>query len=220
MRWVNRLTTALEENRFILYAQLMAAIASQESHQEHYEVLLRLQDEEGNIVSPMAFIPAAERYNLMSKIDRWVISTLFCNWSLIQNDGEITSKKQQRIYAINLSGESINDDQFIDFIHEQFALYAIPSELICFEITETVAIANLTKASQFIHQLQQFGCRFALDDFGSGMSSFAYLKNLPVNYLKIDGGFIKNIVNDPVDHAMVEAITHIGHVMEIQTIAE
>jgi diguanylate cyclase (GGDEF)-like protein/PAS domain S-box-containing protein len=214
IRWVTRIRKALEEDRFCLYSQLITAISPNEFQEEHYEILLRLQDETGEIIAPMAFIPAAERYNLMHEVDRWVINMLFRHWSSLQN------QNKQRVYAINLSGASINDDRFIDFIHEQFALYPVSPSLICFEITETVAIANLTKASKFIRQLQNLGCRFALDDFGSGMSSFAYLKNLPVNYLKIDGEFIKDIIDDPVDDAMVEAITHIGHVMGLKTIAE
>ena len=221
MRWVNRLTKALEEDRFVLQGELMAAIDSLESNQIHYEVLIRLQDEDGKLVSPMAFIPAAERYNLMEKIDRWVIKKVFSNWAILQHKQQSPQNlKISVVYAINLSGASINDPQFTEFLHQQFDKYAVSPELICFEITETVAIANLTKASQFIAQFQQLGCRFALDDFGSGMSSFGYLKNLPVNYLKIDGEFIRNMVNDPVDYAMVEAINHIGHVMGIKTIAE
>lgn len=227
MQWVSRIAHALEsdsqdqrvparvaaQDRFCLYAQPIAAITPIAQNGDHYEVLLRLRDEQGNIVPPMTFIPAAERYNLMHLIDRWVIRTLFQNWS-----AWVTSKHS--IYAINLSGSSINDDQFIDFLHEQFSLHPIPPQRICFEITETVAIANLAKASQFIQELQRLGCRFALDDFGAGMSSFAYLKSLPVDYLKIDGGFIRNIVENAVDDAIVAAITHIGTVMGIRTIAE
>jgi diguanylate cyclase (GGDEF)-like protein/PAS domain S-box-containing protein len=213
MQWVSRITQALENDWFCLYAQPIVAISAAAESSDHYEVLLRLRDREGNLVPPMAFIPAAERYNLMNLIDRWVIHTLF-------KDLEKVVSGDRSIYAINLSGSSINDDQFIDFLYEQFALLPILPQRICFEITETVAIANLPKARQFIQELQKLGCRFALDDFGAGMSSFAYLKSLPVDYLKIDGGFIRNIVTNSVDEAIVLAITHIGNVMGIRTIAE
>ncbi len=213
MQWTSRISQALESDWFCLYAQRITAIAPTDQNGDHHEVLLRLRDEQGNLVLPMAFIPAAERYNLMHLIDKWVIRTLFRNWpTLVSNE--------QSIYAINLSGSSINDDQFINFLYEQFSLYPISPQRICFEITETVAIANLIKAKQFIESLQQMGCRFALDDFGVGMSSFAYLKSLPVDYLKIDGSFIRNIVENPVDDAIVTAITRISSVMGIQTIAE
>ncbi|MDZ8189492.1 MAG: EAL domain-containing protein [Nostoc sp. ChiSLP02] len=219
MQWVRRITQALEDNRFRLYYQSIVPVSPTYSLTEHYEVLLRLIDETGNVVSPMAFIPAAERYNLMQTIDRWVIQTFFTNLAQYGNWRSLQNSRGS-LYTINLSGASINDDRFIDFICEQFNLYQIPPTAICFEITETVAIKNLGKAAGFIRSLKEFGCCFALDDFGSGMSSFGYLKNLPVDYLKIDGSFVKHIVEEPVSLAMVDAINKIGQVMGLQTIAE
>lgn len=213
MQWVLRIPKVLEENRFRLYSQPIVPIIQTEGKTEHCEVLIRLEDENGNIIMPMAFIPAAERYNLMHLIDRWVISTLFAQLGQHHQD-------YSRIYAINLSSDSINDNQFINFVKEQFALHCVPPSIICFEITETLAITNLAKAAQFMRELKVLGCQFALDDFGSGMSSFAYLKNLPVDYLKIDGVFIKDIVKDVIAAEMVAAIARIASVMEIQTIGE
>ncbi|NET30729.1 MAG: EAL domain-containing protein [Cyanothece sp. SIO1E1] len=223
-QWFSRLVQAIEENRFCLYCQAIVPIRPARKLQKDYEILLRLVDETGQLVTPMAFIPPAERYNLMTKIDRWVIRT-FCNYlsSLLKHrsNASITgTNRDPTTYALNLSGASINDEELIGFIKTQFELHQIPPQMICFEITETVAIANLNKAAKLIHELRAWGCRFALDDFGSGMSSLAYLKSLPVNYLKIDGNFIRNIANDPIDYAMVKAINNIGHVMGLQTIAE
>ncbi|MCC3418373.1 MAG: EAL domain-containing protein [Microcoleus sp. PH2017_07_MST_O_A] len=243
-QWVVEINQALEDNRFRLYSQPIVHLRELPTTGTHCEILLRLQLQTGQLVSPMAFIPAAERYNLMHAIDRWVIRTLFSNLSqiftanlLVQNHGaddnivtlpaccplsnsQASFDKYSSLYAINLSGDSINEEKFIDFIQEQFSLYQIPPEIICFEITETVAIANLSKAACLIWKLKELGCQFALDDFGSGMSSFAYLKNLPVDYIKIDGNFIKNLAENPIDIVMVEAITKIAHAMGIKTIAE
>ena len=219
MKWVSKIPTALEENRFCLYYQKIVPLDSTAMRKEHYEVLLRLVDEDGNIVMPMAFIPSAERYNLMHLIDRWVISTLFDYLSDL-NKYSFPSENNNKIYAVNLSGASLNNDSFVTFIKEQFVKHQIEPSQICFEITETLAIANLVVASALIKEIKVLGCSFALDDFGSGMSSFAYLKNLSVDYLKVDGAFIKNIAEDEVAAEMVKAIARIASVMEIETIAE
>lgn len=214
MQWVSRITRALDNNQYCLYYQPILPIKNNQGMVPHYEVLMRLIDENGKLIPPMAFIPAAERYDLMSAIDRWVVQAAFSNIS------EHGSPPNAPICSINLSGQSLGDDVILEFISEQLQRPNIDPHSICFEITETAAIANLSRAMSFIRRIKDQGCRFALDDFGSGLSSFGYLKNLEVDYIKIDGAFIRNMVNDPIDYAMVEAISHIGHVMGIQIIAE
>ncbi|MEO1131142.1 MAG: EAL domain-containing protein [Cyanobacteria bacterium J06639_1] len=224
-QWIARIHRAVAENRLCLYVQPIVPVASSisETHSEppllHYEVLLRFVDEDGSIVLPMAFIPAAERYNLMPELDRWVFRTLTSEFRAFC-DGAPSDSRDRALYSVNLSGASLNDDRFLDFVRTQLQTHAIEPEFICFEVAETAAIANLSKASRFIRELKALGCAFALDDFGSGMSSFSYLKQLPVDYLKIDGNVIREIAADPLAAAVVESVHQIGHIMGIQTVAE
>lgn len=214
MQWVEKIQQGLEHNRFCLHGQLIVPL---NGHREglHFETLLRYRDDKGHIIPPGAFLPAAERYNLASALDRWTISHLF-EW--IARTPDFLNKLS--LCSINLSGLSLSDENMLMFISKQFSQWAIPTHKICFEITETAAIANLTYAAKFISQLREQGCLFSLDDFGSGLSSFAYLKNLPVDFIKIDGLFVKDILDDKVDLAMVKSINEVGHVMNKKTIAE
>ena len=217
MAWVQRLHMALEENRFCLYSQEIAALNHTEGGSGHIEILLRLHDESGRIILPESFIPAAERYGLITSLDRWVVENVF---AIIARCLHERPGRPMAMCAINLSGITIGDDDFLGFLRDKFASYRIPPEMICFEITETIAIANLASAIRFINELKALGCHFSLDDFCAGMSSFAYLKHLPVDFLKIDGSFVKDMLDDPINRAMVEVINHIGHVMGKRTIAE
>ncbi len=215
MRWVGRIENAMDQQRFSLLAQPIMSLRSSAIGDEHIEVLLRMKDEQGKQIMPGAFIPAAERYNIMGSLDRWVISQAF-RW-LSENPQRLD---ELGLCAINLSGQSLGEGSLHEHILEQLRKYNLPAEKISFEITETAVVSRLDQAARFISLLKRRGFRFALDDFGTGMSSFTYLKRLPVDYLKIDGSFVSNMVNDPVDRAMVESINEIGHMMGLQTIAE
>ena len=210
-QWVNRINDALSENRFTLYCQDIMPLHDDRELKAHREVLIRMIDEDDKIIPPMAFIPPAERYNLMPQLDDWVIKNV-----LIQLEKDTTSS----IYAVNLSGQSLADNKFTQRTIETLKNKQIQHQRLCFEITETSAIANLQNATEFLSQLQELGCYTALDDFGSGLSSFGYLRSLPINYLKIDGMFVKQIVEDKTSRVMVEAINSIGHTMNLKTIAE
>jgi diguanylate cyclase (GGDEF)-like protein/PAS domain S-box-containing protein len=226
-QWISRLYKALDEDQFCLYFQPIIPVditpqMGRNKFQASFEILLRLQDDSGEVIAPGHFIPVAERYGLMHLLDRWVIRHLF---QYLKFHNVEAMKPEQNgsdgfLYMVNLSGASLNDDQFLDFVKTQFEIYSIAPSTICFEITETIAIANMSKAIHFIEQLKTLGCSFALDDFGSGMSSLGYLKNLPIDYLKIDGVFIKDIAQNQVDCEIVEAIHRMAHAMGIQTIAE
>ena len=215
MRWVNRIESAIQKERFSLLQQPIMSLATHAIGDEHVEMLLRMEDGQGGVITPGAFIPAAERYNLMGSLDRWVIRNTF-DW-LSRNPGRM---EELGACSINLSGQSLGDGSLHEYILEQLRAFGLPAEKISFEITETAVVNRLDQATRFISLLKRRGFRFALDDFGTGVSSFAYLKSLPVDYLKIDGSFVKNMLNDPVDRAMVESINRIGHLMGLQTIAE
>ena len=215
MQWFSRIQKALEKNEFLLYAQTIEPLDKSDT-KTHLEVLIRMRDEQGELIPPGAFIPAAERFGLMSSIDRWVVENVF---KMISASKEYIAKNNFN-FAINLSGQTLSDNETLSFITKQLEKHQITKGSISFEITETAAISNLSSANTFIKSLKAVGCKFALDDFGSGLSSFAYLKNLPVDFLKIDGAFVKDMVNDPIDCAMVNSINQIGHVMNLKTIAE
>jgi len=213
MHWVSRIKEALEDNRLVLYRQEIVALDSKDTT-PHYELLVRMRASDGAIIAPGLFIPAAERYNLMNAIDRWVIDNAFQNLQSLQQRGD------NGVYSINLSGNSLNDEEISGYIAQKIDEYGIRTGQLCFEVTETAAVFNLIKASRIIKALKKLGCRFSLDDFGSGLSSFGYLKNLPVDFLKIDGSFVKDINTDPMNRAIVEAIHQVGHALSIRTIAE
>lgn len=217
MEWVSKINEALEQNRFRLWYQPIEPMYPGSSHVAKLELLIRMEDQDGKIISPGAFIPAAERYGLISLIDRWVIKQVMESWLILKNKNHELIK---RIFSINISGPSLLDESFIDYILSTCTTYNVDPRYFCLEITETAAIQNLSYASRFIENLKKHGFSFSLDDFGSGFSSFNYLKNLPVDYLKIDGSIVQNIDESLVNFTMVESINSMGHVMGLKTIAE
>ncbi len=215
IEWVTRIQKALREERFLLYAQAIVPVSATDSDYLHYEVLIRMIDEDGRVVPPGAFLPAAENYNLADRIDRVVIAKSL-QW-LSENPGHLT---RLNMCSMNLSGQSLGNTEFVEWLLNTLESSALPMNKLCFETTETVAIANLDVATQFFLKVRQLGCKIALDDFGSGLSSFGYLKQLPIDYLKIDGIFIRDLENDKMDAAIVKSINQMAQVMGKKTIAE
>jgi diguanylate cyclase (GGDEF)-like protein/PAS domain S-box-containing protein len=214
MQWVGRIARAVEEGRLELYAQRIVGISRKAGSTPFFELMVRLRDEDGSLVPPGEFIPAAERYNVMVMVDRWVV-----NRAIELLESCVAQERRLPLVAVNLSGTSINDEDFLEFVLSRLRDERVARAL-CFEITETAAVASLAKATFFMRELKARGCRFSLDDFGSGVSSFLYLKTLPVDFLKIDGHFAAAVASDPVDRSMVEAIAKIGGAMDVATIAE
>lgn len=223
MHLVSAISQALSGGRFRLYAQPIIPLAGAGvrlgNARTHYEILVRMLDAQGEPVAPDAFIPAAERYILMPAVDRWVIHQLFSTQAQRLRDWHHEHPKQF-LFAVNLSGTSVSDESFLPYLKRQFELHDVPPATICFEVTETAAMRNIGQARGFIATLAELGCSFALDDFGSGLSSYGYLRELPVKYLKIDGTFVRDMHKDPVNYALVASINQVAHVLGLKTIAE
>lgn len=215
MQWVSRVRSAMDENRLTLFWQPIVPTRRRANDYRHYELLLRMVERDGSLVTPEMFVPAAERYGLMTRLDRWVVDTVFRGFRDAPDLLDTIT-----VISINISGPSLADENFTRFVSNWFDSSGLAAEKFCFEITETTAITNFTKASEFMMAMKRRGCLFALDDFGSGASSYAYLKRLPVDMIKIDGGFIKDMLDDPIDAAMVKSINDVGHAMGLETIAE
>ena len=214
LSWIDKLSNVLNSDKLVLRGQKISPLSDLQS-ESHYEILLAIKDDDGELTSPIEFIEAAECYNRMQRVDRWVIENTFMWLNDLKNQGI-----QPPAVSINLSGNSLNDDQFMDFILEKFAQYKVPTDKVCFEVTETATINNLAEAADFIREIKKLGCKFSLDDFGSGNASYQYLKHLPVDYLKIDGMFVQDIDNNDDDFALVKSIHEIAHLMGKKTIAE
>lgn len=217
MLWVNRIDEALRHHQFQLYQQTIRPIQADEPGVMHCELLMRSEGNNNELISPEDFIPAAERYNLVTDIDRWVVSNALPKIAEVERQAQPDTR---HLYGINLSGQSLSDQDFHRFVKVLLERSGVNPASICFEITETAAIGNLELALRFMLDMKALGCRFALDDFGTGVSSYTYLKRFPLDYVKIDGSFIRNMINDPVSRAMVESVIHISRVIGIKTIAE
>ena len=215
MQWVARITQALEEDRFELFCQPIAALVPHAGERAHYEILVRMLEPGSQVIAPEAFLPAAERYNLMPAIDRWVVRRVISWLAALPPESE----QRAAIYSINLSGASLADNAMLDFIREQLILNQVPGQMLGFEIAETTAIANLTQTTHFFREIKKLGCRTTLDNFGSAMFSIACLNVLQMDYLKIDGNFVKDIAHDRIAQALVDAINQVAHEMSAKTVA-
>ena len=212
MYWAARLTSVIEQDGLVLYGQCIVPIRHPD--RPHIEVLLRMKEAGGDLLAPASFIPAAERYGLITELDIWVVRRVLALRRLLP------PRTATQTWAVNISGASINDNRFLRFLEQEIDRSGLPAGAICFEITETAAISNITRAREFISTMKAAGCLFALDDFGSGLASFAYLQHLSVDFLKIDGSFVRQVADSALDRSIVEAVVRIGHTLGIQTIAE
>ena len=216
MEWVSQITNGLQHNQFVLFRQRIVALNGT-ANGPSCEFLLRLNSRDGKLILPGVFISAAERYDLMPKLDRWVVSNVFTHLAKEFSSGKA---HVEDIFFVNLSGATLGDEGFLPYVKKELSRSGIPPQSVCFEVTETAAIANLSNALFFIDYVKSLGCKVALDDFGTGLSSFSYLKTFAADYLKIDGGFVRDMLSDPMDAAIVQAINNIGHVAGMKTIAE
>ncbi len=216
MRWVSLIQDALARDKFAIYCQKIEGIHGADCGAEFNEVLLRLPDESGGICTPGHFMPAAERYYLMPEIDRWVLRNLLRFLSKAQKE----TQTRNQLWAVNLSGQTLSDDGFLGFVTDELQTYGIPPQSICFEITETAAVTNIDRAQRLIDSLRAIGCQFSLDDFGTGLSSFGYLKSLQIDHIKVDGSFVRDVLEDKTSEAVVSSIIHLGHVLGVRVTAE
>jgi EAL domain-containing protein (putative c-di-GMP-specific phosphodiesterase class I) len=217
MQWSQKIQDALRTDKFYLMLQTMAPLLTAQADIQIQEFLLRIRMDDGSVVTPATFIPAAERYGLMRDIDMWVIDHAL---EIIQDVQQDTDSSVTYLYSINLSGQSVGDPEISDFIIKKIEQYQIDPKQLMLEITETAAITNFQSAMDFIHRLSEIGCNFALDDFGAGLSSFGYLKRMKVHFIKIDGQFVKGMGEDPIDRMMVNNITHLAYGLGLYVIAE
>ena len=215
MQLVSQIQQALDGDEFELMAQPIVSLKDDDAR-PRFEILLRMRDNDGETIPTSAFFSAAERYKLMPQIDRWVTSSTLAR---LAENSKIVGERDA-IFSINLSGQSLSDDDILEFIDEELNENGLPPKALCFEITESAAVSNLKKAQSFIDSLRERGCSISLDDFGAGLSSFAYLKNFKVDSLKIDGSFIRDITDNRISESMVAAITQVAKVMELETVAE